>query len=90
MTELKQEQVKTESSESKERVTAGVLTYYVARWVAINPPVKEHFKMAQSVNDLKRLFYNRCKNYITNKEAFKAGASSIDWNVLYKLIEGIK
>lgn len=80
MTELKAEH----------KSSASVITFYVARWIAVNPPVKEHFKMARSVDELKRLFYNRCKNYVTDKEAFKKGAYSIDWNVLYKLIEGIK
>jgi len=69
---------------------ASVLTFYVARWIAVNPAVKEHFKMAKNVADFKRFFYNRCKNYITDKEAFSLGAYSIDWERLYQLIEEIK
>jgi len=47
----------------------------------------EHFSKAQSVDELKRLVFERCKPHITNMDSFSKGAKKADWVEIFKSLE---
>lgn len=74
----------------RQKFMENVLTLYFAKYISLNKFAKEHFLQAGSVDELKKAFYSRMKNHVTDNVNFKKGARLINWDMIFKLLQQLK